>query len=285
MLKSDIKINLKTILRDPTTILAALIAVIMQFMYSLNHYGQAYLFDIHTAPEVTTEFNQVMNEIMDMFAKPVAQISFPFLGVIIAMNLFKEMRDHTYDIMSVGQISFRRFYFGKLISYYLVGLVMSISLGIGFEIYYMIVAKPFQFELNWFAVLGAQIAWMFVLYTSCLLIPIAIGVFAVAVSGVSVTAPIINCAYYYLPVMTPIEKLQVYSYIHVIPDKLFMFMKYWVVHPNDWYQVQIGNAFAVQLGLTSSFKEALISYVSIILIAMLLLMTSYFLLKRRYEKA
>ena len=88
MLKSNVKLNLKTILRDPTTLLAVLIAVIMQFMYGLNDYSQAYLFDIYTNPGVTSEFNGVMNEMMNMFAKPVAQIAFPFLGVIIAVNLF-----------------------------------------------------------------------------------------------------------------------------------------------------------------------------------------------------
>lgn len=285
MLKSTVKLNLKTILRDPTTLLAVLIAIIMQFMYGLNDYGQAYLFDMYAEPEITAEFNGVMNEMMNMFAKPVAQIAFPFLGVIIAVNLFKEMRFHTYDIMSVGQISFRQFYFGKLIAYYLLGLMMGMILGFCSEIFYLIKERPFQLEVDWFAILGSQIAWMFALYTSCLLIPISIGVFAASVSGVSLTAPIVNCAYYYLPMMTPITKLGIFDYIHVIPDKLFIFMKYWVVYPNDWYHVEIGNDLSVRLGMKSSFKDALISYGLVIVIAVLLLSVSYFLLKRRYEKA
>ncbi len=284
MLRSNVKLNLKTILRDPTTALAVLIAVIMQFMYGLNDYSQAYLFDMYTNPDVTSEFNGVMNAMMNMFAKPVAQIAFPFLGVIIAVNLFKEMRANAYDIMSVGQISFKQFYFGKLIAYYLLGLMMSMILGFCSEIFYLIRERPFYLEVDWFRILVSQIAWMFALYTSCLLIPIAIGVFAAAFSGVSVTAPILNCAYYYLPVMTPIEKLGIYDYIHVIPDKLFIFMKYFAVHPDDWYYVEIGNDLSARLGMKSSFKDALISYLSIILIAVLLLAASYFLLKRRYEK-
>ena len=284
MLKSTVKLNLKTILRDPTTLLAALIAVIMQFMYGLNDYSQAYLFDMYTDPGITAEFNGVMNEMMNMFAKPVAQIAFPFFGVIIAVNLFKEMRSHTYDIMSVGQISFRKFYFGKLIAYYLLGLMMSMILGFAFEIFYLIRERPFHLEVDWLRILVSQIAWMFALYTSCLLIPIAIGVFAASVSGVSLTAPILNCAYYYLPMMTPIEKLGIFDYIHVIPDKLFIFMKYFAVHPDDWYYIEIGNDLSARLGVKSSFKDALISYVLIIMIAVLLLSASYFLLKRRYEK-
>ena len=284
MLKSNVQLNLKTILRDPTTLLAVLIAVIMQFMYGLNDYSQAYLFDIYTNPGVTSEFNGVMNEMMNMFAKPVAQIAFPFLGVIIAVNLFKEMRSNAYDIMSVGQITFRQFYCGKLIAYYAIGLVMCMILGFGSEILYWIKERPFHLEVDWIDILVSQIAWMFALYTSCLLIPIAIGVFAASFSGVSVTAPILNCAYYYLPMMTPITKLGIFDYIHVIPEKLFIFMKYFVVHPDDWYHVQIGNDLSLRLGVESSFKDALLSYVSVIMIAVLLLSASYFLLKRRYEK-
>ena len=84
--------------------------------------------------------------------------------------------------------------------------------------------------------------------------------------------------------MTPLKKLPIYSYIHVIPDKLFLFMKYWVVHPEEWYRIEIGSEISSQLGLESSFKDAVISYVSIIIIAAFLLTMSYFLLKRRYER-
>lgn len=285
MLKSTVKLNLKTILRDPTTFLAVLIAIIMQFMYGMNDYSQAYLFDMYINPDVTAEYNGVMNEMMNMFAKPVAQIAFPFLGVIIAVNLFKEMRSHTYDIMSVGQISFQQFYFGKLIAYYVIGLMMCMILGFCSEIFYLIKERPFHLELDWLSISGSQIAWMVALYTSCLWIPIAIGVFTASVSGVSLTAPILNCAYYYLPMMTPIEKMGIFDYIHVIPDKLFIFMKYFAVYPDDWYHVEIGNDLSVRLGMKSSFKDALISYGLIIVIAVLLLSASYFLLKRRYEKA
>lgn len=285
MLLSSIKINLKSILRDPTTALAALVAIIMQFMYGLNDYARTNQFDVHETPDVTPIFNYAMNVMLDALAKPVAQIAFPFLGVIIAVNLFKEMRFNAYDIMASGQLSFRQFYLSKLIAYYVIGLVASLGLGLSFEILYLIVYHPFYWELNWLWVLGAQIAWMIALYTSCLLVPIAIGIFAASVSGVAATAPIANCAYYYLPMMTPIWKLRLHSYIHVVPDKLLVFMKYWVVQPKDWYKVQIGGDLAVQWGVDSSFKDAIISYISMLVLAAILLTASYFLLKRRYEKA
>ncbi len=285
MLLSNIKMNMKTILRDSATAFAALIAVIMNFMYGLSNYPRVNQLDVHVAPGVTDIFNYAMNVMMEMFSKPVSDIAFPFLGVIIAVNIFKELRSNAYDVMAVGQTSFRQFYFGKLISYYLVGLIMSAGLGLSFEILYLTVYHPFHWEVNWLGMLASQLAWMVSLYTSCLLIPIAIGVFAAAVSGFAAAAPIANCAYYYLPVMTPIWKLRIHNYIHVTPIKLLVFMKYWIVQPDDWYRVQIGEALAAKYDVHSSFREALISYFSMILLAAVLLTASYFLLKRRYEKA
>lgn len=285
MLLSNMKMTLKTILRDSTTAFAVLIAVIMNFMYGLGDYARVDQLDVHSAPGVTQTFNYAMNVMLEIFSKPVSEIAFPFLGVIIAVNLFKELRSNTYDIMEVGQTSFGRFYFGKVISYYLVGLVMSLALGLSFEILYLIVYHPFHWELNWLGMLASQLAWMLALYTSCLLIPIALGVFAASVTGVSVAASIVNCAYYYLPMMTPIRKYNFYNYIHVTPMKLLIFMKYWIVEPDDWYKVRYGDDFAASFGFDSSLKDALISYFSMILLAAVLLTASYFLLKRRYEKA
>ena len=117
MLWSSIKNNLKTILRDPTTALAALVAIIMQFMYGLNVYDFVNQLDVHYTEKVTRTYDYIMNVMMDVIAKPVFQIAFPFLGVIIAVNLFKEKRSNAYDIMSAGQLSFRQFFFSKINSF------------------------------------------------------------------------------------------------------------------------------------------------------------------------
>ena len=289
MLWASIKNNLKTILRDPTTALAALVAIIMQFMYGLNIYNYVNQIDVHPA---TRTYDYVMNVMMDIFAKPVFQIAFPFLGVIIAVHLFQEMRTGVYDILSAGQMSFRRFFLAKITSYYLLGLGMSVLLGLVFEILFLLVYRPFSWEVDWLLVLGAQLAWMLALYTSCLLIPIALGIFAASLSGFGAMAPIVNCAYYYLPSMLPAKwyaLTSLYDYVHVAPFKLRIFMKYWPLELDEWYSVTYGMMFEVKgeapIDCTSSFGDAILSYFSMLLIAVALFTASYFLLKRRYERA
>ena len=289
MLWSSIKNNLKTILRDPTTALAALVAIIMQFMYGLNVYDFVNQLDVHYTEKVTRAYDYIMNVMMDVIAKPVFQIAFPFLGVIIAVNLFKEKRSNAYDIMSAGQLSFRQFFFSKIIAYYILGLGMSLVLGLLFELLFIIVYNPFTITVDWILILWAQIAWMFAIYTSCLLIPIALGVFAAAVSGLAATAPIVNCAYYYLPYMLPKAMYlftSFYDYTHVVPMKLRIFMKYWPVELEEWYSITYGTIFETDppVDCTSSFTEASVSYGLLILISATLLTVSYFLLKGRYEK-
>lgn len=293
MLWSSVKNNLKTILRDPTTALAALVSIIMQFMYGLNVDEFVTSFDIHYAENATRNYNYAMNVMMDIIAKPVFQIAFPFLGVIVAVNIFKEKRSNVYDIIMAEQLSFRQFFLSKLIAYYILGLGMSMVLGLGFEFVYIITNNPFWMGLEWFLILAAQLAWMFALYSSCLLIPIALGVFAASVSGVSVLAPIMNCAYYYLPHMLPsrmYSSTKIYDYLHVVPMKLRIFMKYWPVQLEDWSKVTYGMAATDELGkalyssFTSTFQDAAASYFAMIALAVVLLTASYFLLKRRYEK-
>ena len=104
MLLSNMKMTLKTILRDSTTAFAALIAVIMNFMYGLGDYARVDQLDVHSAPGVTQTFNYAMNVMLEMFSKPVSEIAFPFLGVIIAVNQI--VRDHLPEIEpSEGRLS------------------------------------------------------------------------------------------------------------------------------------------------------------------------------------
>ena len=293
MLWASIKNNLKTIFRDPTTALAALVAIIMQFMYGLNVYEFVNQLDVHYTAKVTRAYDYIMNVMMDVIAKPVFQIAFPFLGVIIAVNLFKEKRNSAYDIISSGQLSFRQFFLSKIITYYLLGLGMSLFLGLGFEVAYIVAYDPFQLDLEWGLILGAQLAWMAALYTSCLLVPVALGVFAAAVSGFAAAAPIVNCAYYYLPYMLPKQMYlltKFHDFVHVVPLKLGIFMKYWPVELENWHEVMYGfiatkeSSWGVDLDCSSTFVEAIFSYASMIVISTVLFAASYFLLKRRYER-
>ncbi len=287
MLSFCIKNNVRTILRDPTTALAALIACIMQYMYGFN-YSYLNQYDVDSSAFATPHFNYVMNVMLNAVATPVGTIAFVFLGIVIAVNLFKEKRTQTWDVTVTTQLSFSVFFCAKLISYYLIGLVMSAVLGLSFEICFFLKEGIFfrPLDLDPWRVLLSQMLWMFALYTSCLPVPIAVGVFFASLFGHPVMSVVGNCTYYYLPYLLPSSFLSgPADYIQVIPMKFWIFFKYCVIHPYDWYRVTIGASWLAELGVYSTFSETLISYVSLIGISAVLLAASYFLLKRHYDKA
>ncbi len=283
MLFQSVKNNLRAVFRDPTTLIALLIAVIMQYMHGFR-YEYMNQYDVDTSAFATRMFDYAMNVMMNSIAKPVYQIAFPFLGIVIAINLFKEKRTQVWDITMSSRLSFGTFYLGKVISYYLIGLVMCVVLGLSFEISFAMTHEISAWDVNWKQILLGQIVWMLTIYTSCLPIPIAVGVFAASLFGVSAASAVANLSYYYFPQIIWVYKQTAFArYVHVIPQKFWIFLKYWVIHPQDWYEITIGDP--EWFGYSSSLVETLISYAALIGISIALLTAAYFLLKRRFLKA
>ncbi len=288
MLLVSVKKNLKTILRDPITLLGIVIALIMYFMNGLNRYD--YVNQIDVDGKASRIFDYAINLMLDAVGKPVFHLAFPFLGIIIAADLFRDRRTQSYDILTTGQFSFWKYYAAKLVSYYLVGLIMCLIITVSYEglftlKYHEAMAKwSSEGGLVWSQVISAQLVWMLSIYSSCLWLPIAFAVFGSALVGIPAVGVIVNCLYYYVPWMLPFYQYSVlHTYTHVIPMKMWVFLKYWVLYPYDWHTARMGSYFV--LDYSATFAEAGISYLSQLAITIVLLTASVPLLKRRLARA
>ena len=86
MLRLSIKNNIKTIIRDPSTLLAILAALIMEIMYGINiQYGDVYG-NIWGKDLYLTEvaFERILNTMMNLVGNPLSNIVFVFMGVVVA---------------------------------------------------------------------------------------------------------------------------------------------------------------------------------------------------------
>ena len=200
--QASVKNNLKSILRDPTTVLALLFAVIMNFMYGFDLYHDYNMQPVDTNLYLSESAEAYMiNTVMNITYLPLERILFPFISVVIAVNLYKERRMTVYDVLKSSQISFRQFYISKIISYIIVSFLLCFCLSITYEVIYILVQVPQNPSFEWYTVIITQIVAMSFFYTSCLLIPCAWCVFLSALTGIVETGILMGCVYFYLPIM------------------------------------------------------------------------------------
>lgn len=290
MVKTSIRNNIISIIRDPTTLLAILAAIILCFMDGLGGYIDGNGNRVDTELYLSSKaLSYMLGTMMGWVSIPIRKMLFPFVGIVVACNLFKDKNTNAYDIISSGQISFAKYYLSKIISYYLVSIGLCLLLTVSFGSIYTFVYIPSNANFAWETIIISQIIAMFVFYTSSVLIPIAMVVFFTAVLGTPIIGVIINCIYQFIPNMIyGFSYSFLGHYVHVYPMALYLYLKDWVLYPLDerfsLNHQQIYGDLEPYLFHTS-FPEAVFTYGLQIGIATVLFLTSYFLLKWRFQKS
>ena len=289
MLNLSVKTNIKSILRDPTTVLSLVAAIILCYMGGFQFYTDS------TGAFIDSELYQsddalqkILQTVVGLTEVPIRTMGFPFIGIVIAINLFKDKKMGMYDLVLTGQITFFKYYLSKIVSYYLILVILCSSMTLIYEFIYCIVQIPANVNFDWNKVIIVQIVAMIVTYTGCLFIPIAWAVFWTALTESLLTGIVFNCIYRYLP--NVIEGFN-YSfwdhYVHVYPNVLYSYLGRWMLYsPSEWLTFKRCDPYAPESFYSyTSFKDAIVAHLIQIVISFVLLTISYFLLKRRLRQS
>ena len=292
MLKTSIKNNVRSLLRNPTMALAILAAFILCFMNG---------FDWYTGPDGSFIDSQIYLDesladsygcqtFLGFVTVPFRTMTVPFMGIVIALDFFKDKRLGMLDLIMTSQISFLRYYISKILSYYIVAISVSFTVTFLYGTSYVIASVPPNPLFEWSRVLITEAVAMIVLYSSVLWIPIAWSVFLFALTGSHVSGILFNCVYRYIPgMMVYVFSFSIWEhYIHAIPASLLLYLQDWIVMADEKRFALVHKLFTAGTGayiMYTSFFDALIVYFVQILIAAVLLTSGYFLLKNRLRRS
>ena len=290
MIGSSVKNNLKTVLRDPTTLLAILAALILEFMYGINMgYQDMYGNELGKEFYLTEgAYERILNTMMNLVSNPIANIVFVFMGVVLAINLFKDIRLQTYDIVAASGMSFRKYYLSKIVSYYLLALMLSFGLTMLHEILFVIFCLPANPNCDMGKVVIANFVMMIALYTSALWHSFTYAIFLSALTGIPLIGVLFNAVYRYLPYMFSFLGFSTayYWYFHTTPMVMLWYFKYWITYPSEkWFSNHLLCGNSVTNGFWADIYEVGISWGLLILSSVIMLTLSYFLLKRRFQRS
>ena len=128
ILMCSIQNQLKSIIRSPTILLAVLASLIYRFSMGFDHYFDASGNNIDTELFLSEDaMPHALNSMMNFVSFPIERLLFPFIAVVIAVDLFKERNHHMLDIVSISRLSFGKYYVSKLISYWAVSIVFCFA--------------------------------------------------------------------------------------------------------------------------------------------------------------
>lgn len=288
MVKLSVKNNIISIIRDPTTILAILATFIMRFINGFGMYrdtaGNFVDAELFLSDEA---LYYALNSYVGFAISTLQNIVVPFLGIIIAINIFKDIRTNMLDIISTCQLSLKKYFISKILSYHFFGSAILVLLTSTYSVLYAFVNIPAGVILEWDKVFIAQIVTMIVIGTSYLFIPIAWAIFLSALTGISSVGAIFNSVYLYLPSMIVHSGITFWEhYVHIFPHTMYLYLLKWVTYPKELiFNFEYRDSYGPEASrMFTSFSDALLSYSLQILIAAVLLTSAYFLLKRRFQK-
>ena len=289
MIKTSVKNNIKSIIRDPTVILAFLAAIILRFIGGVYSYVDGDWNAIDREIYLSADaLSYMLNTMVGNVLETISKILFPFIGIVIALDIFKDKRTDTYDLIKISGSSFRKYYCAKLISYYIISVLICAAVTALFLGVYAVLYIPPNAEIDWGTVFLAQAITVLVSYTGCLLIPIALAVFLCALTGSPVVGIVVNCVYSFIQYMfIGFSFTDFAHYVYVYPMSLYLYLKDWPLYPPEQ---RFSFDFQPSYGMDdytfhTSFPEALFSHGLQIVIATVLLTSAYFLLKRRFQRS
>ena len=275
-------------IRNPTTLLALLAAIILRFINGVHSYvgpnGEYIDSQIYLSSE---GFQYMLSTMVGMVTVSIEEILFPFIGIVIAVDIFRDLRTNMYDLIETSQISFRKYFWSKLVSYYIVSIALCLSVTALFGGVYAAVNIPANVDIAWGKFFLVQAIAIAVSYTGCLLIPIALAVFLNAFTGSPAVGIVANCVYRFVPYMfIGFSMTDFGHYVYVYPMALYLYLKDWLLYPaNERFSFEQQQLYGDGAPFHTRFPEALFSHGLQILIAAVLLTSAYFLLKRRFQKS
>ena len=263
----DIKTNIKTIVRDPVTILALLITIVLFLSTSQLTIWMDYTPDMFL-DENATGFAGVL--VMNIVFSPIRYLAFIFMGVIVAANIFKDRRNTMFDIIRARNVSFLRYYISKLISFYIIAVVFCASISILWCTAYFILWMPPEpnFDVGLFFLKFFKN--MLLGYSSCLLKAVGFPIFLSALTGVPAVGAIFNAVYYFLRLIWGDPESYMNMFVHTDPHAMQRYANK-LVQPEP----------SILVPFASDANIALLWQVGM---GIALLVSSYFLLKWRFKK-
>ena len=290
MLRYSIKNNILSILRDPSTAFSIIASIIICYIDGFDFYTSNGTFVDSELYLSNKALGWALSSAMGLVVKPIRKMLFPFIGIVIAANLYKDKKTGSFDLISAGQITFVQYYTAKIISFYVLSVVLCSVLTVSYTAIYSILRVPSNANFEWDKVMISQMLAMIVSYTSVVWIPIAWGTFFSALTGVPAVGAVFNCVYQYFPyVLAGFYRGYTFyhHYIHVYPYTLHLYLKDWMLYPvGQKLTYQDKDIYGPEsLRMFTSFKDAMIAYLIQIGISFVLLTISYFLLKRRLRQS
>ena len=263
----DIKTNLKSILRDPVTLLALFITIALFLSTSQLTIWMDYTPDMFL-DENATGFAGIL--VMNIVFSPIRYLAFVFMGIIVAANIFKDKKNNAFDLFIAKNISFLRYYLSKLLSFYIIAVVFCASISFLWCTAYFVFWMPPEpnFDVGLFFLKFFKN--MLLGYSSCLLKTIALPVFLSALTGLPAVGAVFNAIYYYLRLFFGDDKAYFNRFIHTDPFAMMHYANK-LVQPEPSILVPFASdaniAFLWQFGIGN-----------------VLLVSSYFLLKLRFNE-
>ena len=263
----DIKTNLKTIIRDPVTLLALFITIALFLSTSQLTIWMDYTPDMFL-DENATGFAGVL--VMNIVFSPIRYLAFIFMGVIVAANIFKDRRNTVFDIIRARNVSFLRYYLSKLFSFYIIAVVFCASISILWCTAYFILWMPPEpnFDVGLFFLKFFKN--MLLGYSSMLLKVIGFPIFLSALTGVPAVGAIFNAVYYFLRLVLGDPESYMNMFVHTDPGAMQRYANK-LVQPEP----------SILVPFASDANIALLWQVGI---SATMLVISYFLLKRRFKE-
>jgi len=285
MFRSNYKTTLKTLIRDPAVIIAIVAVVLMVVTQGKwqNGYGV-----------VHTERDLLMQNIFNMVRISTWCGLFPaFLGVMISSNLLSERKNNFCDILTTSNTSFRKFFFSKTLALWTVATAAHIVYLLLFSLHYWIIQAP-QVEVIFREVAVHYLFMEAAYFLPSLLVATAIGYIGVSITGVQPIGAFVSLAYVFL--------LNIFPVLHM-PNSVWGGILYYLPMQYECYMIQfsyfnylnpeIDRYAAMNYLLEKMLKntgylvtpeKALLSIVFHCVFSVTLLVISYFLLKKRYNR-
>ena len=267
MMIKDIKTNLKTIIRDPVTILALLITIVLFFSTSQLTIWMDYTPDIFLAINAQSYAGVL---VMNLIFGPIRFMAFVFMGVVIAGNIFKDKRNSVFDIFIAKDVSFLRYYISKIISFYIIAVIFCASISIVWCAAYFILWMPSEpnFDVGLFFLKFFKN--MLLGYSSMLLKVIGFPIFLSALTGVPAVGAVFSAIYYFLRLVLGDPESYMNMFVHTDPGAMQRYANK-LVQPEP----------SILVPFASDANIALLWQIGM---GIALLVSSYFLLKWRFKK-
>jgi len=280
MFKANCKATLKALMRHPAIIIA-FCAVILNIL--INNSVKYDAVDDHA----------LFNHIYSISSVSTWSILFPpFLGVIIASNLLSERDTNFCDVLFASNMTFIKFVSSKIIAIFTVAVVAHFLYYFAYMLDFWIVqiTSTEGFDIGYGFL---ELAWRYLLQEVVylplsLIVATSIGFFAVGITGVPLMSAVSLLGYVFLENIFPIYLVSTEAVnglggvLYYIPRQMMLYICA-VTSPIPT-SLRL-KEYAAYNSLYVTPEKAIFSIVFHYVFSILLLVISYFLLRKRYNIA